>query len=172
MKWVLHCIIAVSRAHWAIKSHNLSLQVDFIFQSFLVLTVVFIIVDFFSMKKQRNNEKNKPSRFNYLRDGISDVIAFKQQAMKEEVMNYSSSTALLEMEEELKFLTSSSKSLISRFLRMKEEYEDNQEVYDGLLLKYRLGYCQVVTSFKQKLSDRKHINDPKSKKWYINDSQR
>ena len=145
----------------------MSLKVDFLYQSFLVLTVVFFIVDFFAVKKQRNNEKNKPSRFNYLRDGISDVIAFKQQAIKEEVMNHSSSTALLEMEEELKFLTSSSKSLISRFLRMKEEYEDNQEVYDGLLLKYRLGYCQVIYSFKQKLSERKHINDPKSKEWYI-----
>ena len=78
-------------------------------------------------------------------------------------MNYSSSTALLEMEEELKFLTSSSKSLVSRFLRMKEEYEDNQEVYDGLLLKYRLGYCQVITPQTKKLSERKHINGPKSK---------
>ena len=78
-------------------------------------------------------------------------------------MNYSSSTVLLEMEEELKFLTSSSKSLVSRFLRMKEEYEDNQEVYDGLLLKYRLGYCQVITHLSKNLSERKRINDPKSK---------
>ena len=35
----LRCTIAVSHVECAIKSHNLSLKVDFLFQNFLVITV-------------------------------------------------------------------------------------------------------------------------------------
>ena len=34
-----HCTITVSYVHWIIESHNLSLEVVFLFRSFLVLTV-------------------------------------------------------------------------------------------------------------------------------------
>ena len=38
MKWVcLHCTVAVLHVNWTILSHNFSLKVEFLFQSFLVL---------------------------------------------------------------------------------------------------------------------------------------
>ena len=44
MKWVcLHCTIGVSHVKCAIKSHNLSLKVGFLFQSFLVITVAEVL---------------------------------------------------------------------------------------------------------------------------------
>ena len=43
MKWVLlQCTLAVSHAHWTIQVINLSLKVDFLFQSFLVITVYYL----------------------------------------------------------------------------------------------------------------------------------
>ena len=41
VKWVcLHCTLAESYAHWTISSPNLILKVIFLFQSFLIITVV------------------------------------------------------------------------------------------------------------------------------------
>ena len=46
----LHCTIAVPHFHWTISSKNLDLKVDFLFQSFLVITVVEILeMDFQNM---------------------------------------------------------------------------------------------------------------------------
>ena len=105
---------------------------------------ILFILEFFSMKKQRNNEKNKPSRFNNLRAGIPEIISAKELLVRDKIMMESTCSALLTMQDELKFLTSDSRSLVSRFLKIKEDMEDVQEVNKGLLLKYRLGYIQVL----------------------------
>ena len=44
VKWVcLHCTIAVFHGYWTFKSKNLILKVVLLFQSFLVITVVYRI---------------------------------------------------------------------------------------------------------------------------------
>ena len=41
-KVCLHCTIAEPHVHWTKQSLNLSLKVDFLFHSFLVITVVYL----------------------------------------------------------------------------------------------------------------------------------
>jgi len=102
------------------------------------------LLDFFSVKKRRNKEKNKPARFNMLREGLPDIIACKEIALENSIIDHTTMDRLTDMREEVMFLSSSSSDLIVEFLKMKEEEEEEGEGEDTVpVINYHLGYLRA-----------------------------
>jgi len=124
------------------------------------------IAEHFAKKKERNKEKNKPGRFDIMKNDLPDIIQLKQIAITKQIMADDSSHQLSDMEAELEQLTKSSSDLILEFLRKKESEECLSTKHDATGISFKMGYIksedkivlEIKSIYKLRLGAKEKLN--------------